>query len=481
MKKGRFISNSLSILINRLVQSLSAFVLTATIARTLGAEILGQYLLAFTYYFMFVSIISQGLKTLLTRELAREPEHLPKLLVNGVFLQSILALIGYISLAIIVLVLPYGQATTTTCLLMGLSIFPFALSNITEGVLQAQERMYLIAASTVPVYILRLCIMLGLMFHGYGIYMITIVFGLSEIVVFGAQWFLTTSNLTLTWKLDTTLIRQTVVNARSFFAIEAMSIVGDRLQILILSLLGSEQMIGFYGGIMQLMQPYLMIANSLAFASFPSMSQTADKGEHGQRKIIQNTLELLLCLALPMFLGFYFVGDRLLLFVYGEDSGFAEAFTPFRIIALTLLLLPFQRTLSFALMANKKEHINLIETGVSSIIGGFCGTILIANFQLIGAGITQCLISLSSFLQYFIGFQRTVFSIHLWAVIYRPLIISLPMGLLFLWLSQSSLSFLIILAISTIVYGVITGGLMLSSSPALRAKFLRVLTKNQNT
>ncbi|MCC5626376.1 lipopolysaccharide biosynthesis protein, partial [Nostoc sp. CHAB 5715] len=74
VEKYKFISNSLSMIVNRLAQSITAFVLTAAIARNLGAEAIGQYLLAYSYYFIFVGIASQGLKILFTRELAREPQ-----------------------------------------------------------------------------------------------------------------------------------------------------------------------------------------------------------------------------------------------------------------------------------------------------------------------------------------------------------------------------------------------------------------------
>ena len=61
-------------LVNKLTQGIATFLLSATIARTLGAYSLGQYLLAVSYYNIFVSLSSQGFKTLFTREIARKPE-----------------------------------------------------------------------------------------------------------------------------------------------------------------------------------------------------------------------------------------------------------------------------------------------------------------------------------------------------------------------------------------------------------------------
>ncbi|MHC5731540.1 MAG: oligosaccharide flippase family protein, partial [Nostoc sp.] len=109
---------------NRLVQSLTSFVLVASIARTLGAYELGRYLLAFSYYYIFMVIASQGLKTLFTRELSRKPEEMPVYLVSGTFLQMLLSILAYIVQVIVVFLLPYNSDTSMTCYIMGLTIIP---------------------------------------------------------------------------------------------------------------------------------------------------------------------------------------------------------------------------------------------------------------------------------------------------------------------------------------------------------------------
>lgn len=140
MGKTKVLINSLSLLINRLAQGVTTFVLTAAIARNLGAYALGQYLLAISYYYIFVNLASQGLKTLFTRELSRSPEETPVYLVSGTLLQLILSFIGYLGLVVWVFLLPYSADTSIVCYVMGLAILPFALSNITEAIFQAQRK-----------------------------------------------------------------------------------------------------------------------------------------------------------------------------------------------------------------------------------------------------------------------------------------------------------------------------------------------------
>ena len=155
MKQQKLLINSLSLLSNRLIQGISTFALTTVIARNLGAEQLGQYVLAIGYYSVFVTFFGLGIRTLFIRELAKEGGKAPIYLVSGTLLQFILSIFAYLSLVIVVFLMPYSAETSTICYILGLSVIPFALSNITEAIFQAQERMYLIAMSTAPIYLLR--------------------------------------------------------------------------------------------------------------------------------------------------------------------------------------------------------------------------------------------------------------------------------------------------------------------------------------
>lgn len=462
LERNRLLKNSFSMLINRLVQSISTFILSAAIARLLGAEALGQYLLAFSYYFLFVSIISQGLKTLFTRELARQPEKIPSFLVSGSLLQFVLAIIGYGTLVSLVFVLPYSADTSTVCYIMGLTIIPFSLSNITEAVFQAQERMHLIAASTVPVYILRLILMLAGMSQGYGITLVAAIFVISESLILVIEWLLIAPTVHLKWVIDYEFMRHAFISARTFFAIEGIAIVNDRVQILALSLLGSEKLVGLYGGVVQLIQPFSLVANSVVLAIFPSLSKASESGREKQRQISEDVIEMLLCMALPFTIGILFFAKDLLNFVYGNSS-FGEAATALRITGLILLASPFNRTLSYVLVANGMERTNLIEVLVTTTLGGISGVFLISSYGLIGAVLMDMVMKVSALSQYTFTVWTRLFSLRLWKLFRRPLLLGGFMTPVFFGLQQSHLNFLFVLLISTAIYCMTTGILIVLS------------------
>jgi O-antigen/teichoic acid export membrane protein len=468
--------NSISMLVNRVAQGIVSFAITAAIARSLGAYALGQYLLAFSYYYIFVNIFSQGFKTLFTREIACDPEATPVYLVSGTLLQLVFSIIGYIALASLVFVLPYSTDTSLICYIIGLTVIPFSLSNITEAIFQAQEKMYLIAISTVPIYILRLLAMIWAMQLNYGIQHISIIFVISETLIFIIQWILLTKMVQPKWKIDQAFIWKTIKSARTFFAIEGMGIIATKMDILILSLLGNELLIGLMGAVVQLLQPFYLISSSINLAAFPGISKAVSLGKEKQREAAQNVIEILLCMSLPFLLGISFFGDELVSFVYGDKS-FAEALIVLHISSLALITSGFSRTFSYLLIANGFERFNLIEVFITTTLGGLTGIVLISQYHLLGAALMNLVITITNFSIFTYIVYRHIFSLQLWRIIRRPLLISGLMLIVFLILKKIHLNFLLTLILATCFYIFFAGLLTIHQSGGFNSVWKKLQKK----
>ncbi|NHC37426.1 oligosaccharide flippase family protein [Scytonema millei] len=453
-EQRNLVINSLSMLVNRLTQGIATFVLTATIARTLGAHALGQYLLAFSYYYMFMSIASQGLKSFFTRQLSRELQEIPVYLVNGTLLQLLFSIIGYLVLVAVVFALPYSSDTSTICYIMGLTIIPFSLSNITEAIFQAQEKMHLIALSTVPIYILRLLVMIWAINLKYGVDSLAAILVISEILILIIEWCLAINIIGIHWQIKQDFIWKAIKNSRTFLALEAIGIIAGRMQILILSLLGSELLVGLYGAIEQLMQPYYILCDSILLATFPKMSKLVELGKEKQRQFGEGIIQVLLCIVLPLIIGMLILGNDLLNFIY-KDPTFKEALLPFDLVALTLLTFTFSRSCGYILIANSYEKLHLFEVVSTTILGGISGIFFISQYKLIGAAYMAIVISLSSTSMLVYSVYNRLFSFNLWNIMRYPIIISVLMLPVFTFLKLSGLNFLAVLVTATFIYAVL--------------------------
>jgi len=438
-------------LVNRLTQGIVTFVLTATIARKLGAYALGQYLLAFSYYYMFMSIASQGLKEFFTRELSREPQKMPVYLVNGTLLQLFFSIIGYLALVIVVFVLPYNSDTSTICYIMGLTIIPFALSNVTEAIFQAQEKMHLIALSTVPIYILRLIVMIGAMNLKYGVGHLAGIMVISEALILTIEWCLAINIVKPQWQIQQDFIKKTIKNSRTFFAIEATGIIASRMQILMLSLLGSELLVGMYGAIQQLLQPYSIICNSILLAAFPKITKAVDSGREKQQNFVEDLIQLLLCIVLPLMTGLLFLGNDLFIYLY-KDAAFKQALLPLNIVILTLLTFTLNRICGYVLLANGYERFNLIQVVITTIVGGISGVFLISQYKLLGAAYTSVVMSLIGAGILIYAVYSRLFFFKIWKTLCPSMVISILMLPVFIILKRNNFDFVVQLIIATCFY-----------------------------
>lgn len=459
-EKRKLTVNSIALLANRLTQGVATFILTAAIARTLGAESLGQYLLAINYYYIFVNLASQGFKTLFTRELARNPEITPVYLVSGSLLQLVFGLIGSMFMTGLVFLLPYGEQTSAICYVAAVMIIPFSLSNITEAIFQAQEKMHLIAFSTVPIYILRLLAIIGVIQLNYGVADVIWILVGSETLILIIQWLLLIKIVKPNWQVDREFIWQTIGTARTFFAMEGIGIIASRVDILILSLLSNETLVGIYGGICQLLQPYYIVSSSISLASFPSMSKAVAVGKEKQHQIVANTIETLLCLSLPFLVGIFFIGDRLLLLIY-QDPSFAKEAIILHIVSMSLITGASSRVFSYLLIANGLEKLHLIEVIITTVIGNLVGIVLISQYQLLGAAWMNLSIGFINFvvMTYFV--YSRLFQLKLWQIVRRPLVISAAMLMVFVVLDKFHLDILMTIVAAVTAYVILASFLIL--------------------
>jgi O-antigen/teichoic acid export membrane protein len=459
-QKSKLVGNSIAMLTNRLTQGVATFVLSAAIARILGAYALGQYLLAFSYYIIFVNLSSQGFKTLFTREIAREPAVTATYFVSGTLLQLIFSILGYLGLVTTVYLLPYSDDTSQVCYLLGLTIIPFALSNITESIFQAQEKMHLIAISTVPIYILRLIAMIWIMQTTHEIRHVAMILTFSEAIILLAEGILLVRIVQPKWQVDWQFMWNTIHAVKTLFAIEGIGIIAAKVDVLILSLLGSEALVGIYGSTMQLLQPFFVVSNSLTLAAFPRLSKAVVNGKDAQRQEAQSVINVLLCLGLPFLIGIVFHGSELLAFIYQKPS-FAEAGTILNIVSVAIISISFSQVFSYVLISNGLEKFNLLEVIITTVSGSLVGIILISQYQLMGAAFMSLTMSISNFLVFTYTVNRRIFRIHWMATLQTPLLVSGIMAITFWLLQKTSLTLLPNLMVATATYLVIVSSLVI--------------------
>ncbi|WP_335065835.1 hypothetical protein [Nostoc sp.] len=99
------------------------------------------------------------------------------------------------------------------------------------------------------------------------------------------------------------------------------------------------------------------------------------------------------------------------------------------------------------------EIINLRKVVISITLGSLGGVALVSQYKLIDAALMVLLMTILDFSQFIYFTYTRLFSLNLWRIMIRPLMISILMLLVFVLLQKISLDFMFTLIIVICAYG----------------------------
>lgn len=459
----RFARNAGSVLASDVFYRATTFALYLLVARYLGTFEFGQLSLALTLFYTFQVVAVAGLKTLITREVAKDPTTTDRYLINGSALVLVTSLFAIMALAAFVWLMGYARETSIIILLLSLGLIPYALTAICEAVFQAWERMHFIAYAHIPANIAKLALAFLLLTQGYHVPHLVLLIATSLTLTAGCAWWLMlrhirrpqlTLDIGFAWKT----IRATV----PFLGIDVVIALWASLQIILLSALASETDVGLFNSTAQLIVPVTLIFKSLVESLFPSLCRHAERSPLGLERISKRLVELLLGIALPTAIALFFLAEPLLLVLY-SDQDFLSAAAALRIMAWILIFRALTSALGQVLLASRHEQKTLRIVSIDTLLSLAFGVVLIANFGILGAAMTKLLTSIINFAQHYYSVSKLVGRLGLLQLAWKPLVASLsligcflalqPMGDIPAMIVAGAVYILTLIALDVIVSG----------------------------
>jgi O-antigen/teichoic acid export membrane protein len=470
----RVVGNILSLLTSDVVNRATTFILYLFIGRYLGAYEFGQISLALALFHTARVLAVEGLKILITREVARDRSKTNHYLVNGTALAIITSLLSMAILMGFVRLMNYSADTAQVIFLMSFALVPYGLSAILEGTFQAWERMHLITAAHVPIHILKVTLAFIMLSQGYGLEPIMLMLLGTFVALAIIEWgltlrFITRPKLRVVPREAIGMIRE----SGAFLGINGVLAVRSSLNIVLLSLMANETEAGLYNSAAQFILPMMLIFESVGLSIFPVMCKAYERGIKPLKRVSEYAIELLMALTLPLVVGLFLLSKEALLVVYGEGE-FVLASTVLRIIVWSLLVQSLTQILGRTLWASKKETTSLGIVTANTVIWFISGLILISQFGLIGAGLNLLLAQIVDLFLHYIPISRVLFRISPLKLAWKPLIAVTIMGG-YVLLVRASMNVFVVVFTAAVLYGAALLSLLIISAGGIEAAKTRYL------
>jgi O-antigen/teichoic acid export membrane protein len=360
--------------------------LMLVLSRIVGTDGLGRYALAYGFLAFLNTVAPLGLNAIITREGSRTPERLQALIGNA----TTIGFLGSIALLVVnwavVLALGYDSDTERAVLLLSVAILPTTLCTLFEAGLLSRERVSAIGYSIAVEYVVKV---------GGGVIALLAGGGLDAVLLLAVigKWFGCVVSGIALWRLGVSVkllfewksLRWLLALSPTFFLTSIFVTLYWRIDVFMLSKLGSLHELGLYGASWRVLEYTMVVSSSICLAMYPQLAAHGRGNAEQARRMGRAVARYLFAFSMPIAIVSTTLGDWILGLVFGSD--FRDAGTMLMVLMWTLVPYGIIRFNAYILIANDRQRIDLILNGCMCAVNIVLNLWLIPRFGGVGAAV----------------------------------------------------------------------------------------------
>jgi O-antigen/teichoic acid export membrane protein len=364
---GRTIAKNASVMMgSQIVTWGLALVFTVLLPRYLGAAGVGKYQLAASLWTIMGIFIAFGMDTLLTKEISRDPGRLSDLfstsvlLRTGIFLASFVVVAGYAQLA------GYPQDTKEVIYIFGLSSLVGQLVSACRASLQGLERMEFISLGDIAQKVFLTAVAVIFMLRGYGLLLIALVEVAAALASLAVQYVALARVHQVRFRFNRQLASQMLQASFPYLLLTGFAVAYSQIDVVIISLLVSEQQIGWYSAALRLTGTFVFVPTVFMTALLPASSRMHQNAPEDLRKLVSKSFDLLLLACIPIGLGVMVIANPLVVFLYGAD--FAKGGTILALMGIVVIFFSINMLVGQFFISSDRQRVWVVVMAAAAII-----------------------------------------------------------------------------------------------------------------
>ncbi len=349
------VKNASFLMFSQMITWGMALLLTAFLPRYLGAVGMGKLQLALSLWAIMGVIVSFGMDTFLTKKIARNPENVGNLFSSSIVLRTLLFGLSLIGMAVYTQIAGYPADTTMVIFVIGIASLIGQYSSTCQSALNGLERMEYVSISDIVSKGVTTLISIGLLLMGYHVMAIAFVYILGNMLSFSIQFLALRRKQKLhlhrfNWQSGIEILKHSF----PFLLMGGFLVFYAQVDVVIISLLVSEEQLGWYGAADRLFATLLFIPTVYMMAVFPALSRMHVEASQSIKNLSSLSFDLLLLMAVPIGLGLMVIANQLVLVVFGAD--FANSGPILAIFGVVLIMTYLNILIGSFLIATDRQN-----------------------------------------------------------------------------------------------------------------------------
>jgi O-antigen/teichoic acid export membrane protein len=344
---GRRIASNFAVLsAAELVCRTTSVIVTLSLAKRLGVIGYGRVEFAFNVVFWLVLLVRDSTDVIVARELSRHPRLIRPLVNQVIAFKSLIAIILYISLAMVSMVSYQDQSDRIVLGLYGLMLFTTAIGL--DFVYRGTERMGLIAASLCVRTLVYACGVMLWINDASRLIWVPIWLAIGEATGIAIVWSAYLKQYRIPRpRLRFRFLRIIIQRGRTICLMQLSQVIINSADLMIVGLMSPWSEVGLYGA------PHRMVTALLTFglifqqASFPMLARLWRQTAVAGQEALDSLIEVLVTALVPLAVGGTVLAEPLMELILPPEyagAGFLLALSIWRVPLLILAYL-YQTTL----------------------------------------------------------------------------------------------------------------------------------------
>jgi O-antigen/teichoic acid export membrane protein len=329
-------------LISQVITWALTLVFAIVMRRFLGPEGSGHITIAQSIWLIAGVFIGFGMDMLLTKEIARNHEQAAWLLGTSYLLRIVLYLVGAAVVYGYGVAMNFDRETTLMVQVVGLSTLFLQLANASKATHQGLETMEYISVSDIASKVANTVLGVIVLLLGFRELAVAWVLVISTLVLFVMQFFFLLWRHKLVPRFDAKQVGWMLRASLPYMATVFGMVAYSELSVVTIAMQVGVEEVGWYGAATQIFGTLLFGAVVYNTVTFPSMARAFTVAPDSMPQLLRRNLELILLISIPIGLGIFAVGDKLMVLLFGEafaPSGYILQVLGFVIIFMYLNVL----------------------------------------------------------------------------------------------------------------------------------------------
>ena len=433
MKENNVKKNTYFVAMGQMAQKILAFALIPFAARYLGDDGFGKFSLASTLMFFVFLFNDIGINTYITREIARDKSIAEKYFFNSIIIKLLLIVVNFAGLLIFLKFANYASDTNRAVLIFAGYGVATSIIQLSIGVFQAFERMEFEAFILTFEKIFITAFGIVLLVKGYGLFEFCTVFlagGSISILIsifFLYRFFKFRPGH---FSADMLLMKSLIINATPFGLSILISTIYNYVGILLLSLMKTPEVVGWYSASTKFIAITNIIPTILIAATYPALSREVFQDHDRMKELYTKCFRYLTFVAFPTILGTILLSKEIISVIYGSE--FVNAVLPLQILVWAAVLVYYNIFFTGVMKAANKQKLMVKIQSVALVGNAILNIVLIYYYSYIGAAITTVVTEAFIFVSYFIVIHKHTVKLDEYGFILKALFATFFMSI-FCW------------------------------------------------